>query len=38
MPTQKSYEAVDYYLTHSYEFDNSNSWWGDSYQNYFYYQ
>lgn len=38
IPTQKSYEAVDYYLTHSYEFDNSNSWWGDSYQNYFYYQ
>lgn len=37
-PRSTAYEAVDYYLSHSNEFDNSNSWWGDSYQNYFYYQ
>ena len=37
-PRATAYEAVDYYLANPYEFDNSNSWWGDSYQNYFYYQ
>ena len=37
-PGATAYEAVDYYLANPYEFDNSNSWWGDSYQNYFYYQ
>ena len=38
VPGATAYEAVDYYLANPYEFDNSNSWWGDSYQNYFYYQ
>lgn len=38
IPTQICYDAVDYYFAHPYEFDNSNSWYGDSYQNYFYYQ
>ena len=37
-PSAASYEAVDYYFNHSYEFDLSNSWWGDGNQNYFYYQ
>ena len=37
-PRATAYEAVDYYLTHSNEFDNSNSWWGDGWTNYFYYQ
>lgn len=37
-PSQESYNAVDYYLTHSGEFDGSNSWWGDGFMNHFYYQ
>lgn len=37
-PRATAYEAVDYYLVNPYEFDNSNSWWGDGVQNYFYYQ
>jgi len=38
VPTQECYEAVDYYLANPYNFDNSNSWFGDGNQNYFYYQ
>lgn len=38
IPRATAYEAVDYYLANPYEFDNSNSWWGDGVQNYFYYQ
>ena len=38
IPTQECYDAVDYYLANPYDFDGSNSWWGDSYQNHFYYQ
>ena len=37
-PRATAYEAVDYYLANPYEFDNSNSWFGDGVQNYFYYQ
>lgn len=37
-PTQICYDAVDYYFAHPYEFDNSNSWFGNGSQNYFYYQ
>lgn len=37
-PRSTAYEAVDYYLSHSNEFDNSNSWWGDGQANHFYYQ
>lgn len=38
VPTQECYDAVDYYLANPYNFDNSNSWFGDGNQNYFYYQ
>lgn len=37
-PTQSCYDAVDYYFSHQNEFGCENSWWGDSYQNHFYYQ
>lgn len=37
-PTQDCYDAVDYYFSHQNEFGCENSWWGDSYQNHFYYQ
>ena len=37
-PYQSCYDAVDYYLTHTNEFNTDNSWWGDGYQNHFYYQ
>lgn len=37
-PTQECYDAVDYYLANPYNFDSSNSWFGDGNQNYFYYQ
>ena len=37
-PTQICYDAVDYYFAHSYEFDNSNSWYGTGFENIFYYQ
>ena len=37
-PTQACYNAVDYYFNHTNEFGNENSWWGDGYQNHFYYQ
>lgn len=37
-PRSTAYEAVDYYLSHPNEFDNSNSWWGDGQANHFYYQ
>lgn len=38
IPTQACYDAVDYYFNHTNEFGNENSWWGDGYQNHFYYQ
>lgn len=38
IPTQACYNAVDYYFNHTNEFGNENSWWGDGYQNHFYYQ
>lgn len=38
IPTQICYDAVDYYFAHTNEFNSDNSWWGDSYQNHFYYQ
>lgn len=38
IPRQTAYAAVDYYFAHPNEFDNSNSWYGDSWTNYFYYQ
>ena len=37
-PRSTAYEAVDYYFAHPNEFDNSNSWFGDGWTNYFYYQ
>lgn len=37
-PTQACYDAVDYYFAHTNEFNSDNSWQGDGYQNYFYYQ
>lgn len=37
-PTQECYDAVDYYFSHTNEFDSCNSWWGDGYSNHFYYQ
>lgn len=37
-PRSTAYEAVDYYFSHPNEFDNSNSWFGDGWANYFYYQ
>lgn len=37
-PRSTAYEAVDYYFAHPNEFDNSNSWFGDGWANYFYYQ
>lgn len=37
-PRASAYAAVDYYFTHPNEFDNSNSWYGDGWTNYFYYQ
>lgn len=36
--SQGAIDAVDYYLNHSSEFGNENSWYGDGTQNYFYYQ
>lgn len=36
--TQDCYDAVDYYFSHTSEFNSDNSWWGDGYQNHFYYQ
>lgn len=38
VPTQECYDAVNYYLANPYDFDETNSWWGDGNQNYFYYQ
>lgn len=38
IPSPEAYAALDYYLAHPNEFDNSNSWFGDGNQNYFYYQ
>jgi hypothetical protein len=38
VPSASAYEALDYYLAHSNEFDNSNSWFGDGTSNYFYFQ
>lgn len=38
IPTQICYDAVDYYLANPYDFDESNSWWGDGWSNHFYYQ
>ena len=37
-PTQDCYNAVDYYFSHSNEFDGSNSWYGNGKYNIFYYQ
>lgn len=37
-PTQACYDAVDYYFSNMGEFNSDNSWWGDGYQNHFYYQ
>lgn len=37
-PTPECYDAVDYYFSHMNDFDDCNSWYGDGYQNYFYYQ
>ena len=37
-PTQDCYDAVDYYFSHTSEFNGDNSWWGDGSQNHFYYQ
>ena len=34
---QGSIDAVNYYLSHPDEFGNGNSWYGDGYNNYFYY-
>lgn len=38
IPNQADYDAVDYYFAHQDEFNNDNSWYGDGYQNHFYYQ
>lgn len=38
IPSAAAYEALDYYLAHPNEFDNSNSWFGDGTNNYFYFQ
>lgn len=38
VPTQACYDAVDYYFANQSEFDGCNSWTGDGYQNYFYFQ
>lgn len=35
-PSQACYDAVDYYFSHTNEFNGDNSWWGDGYQNHFY--
>ena len=37
-PSQACWDAVDYYFTHTDEFNSDNSWQGDGSQNYFYYQ
>ena len=37
-PSQACYDAVDYYFSHTDEFNSDNSWWGDGSQNHFYYQ
>lgn len=37
-PSQACWDAVDYYFNHTNEFNSDNSWWGDGYQNHFYYQ
>lgn len=36
--SQGAIDAVDYYLNNPNNFGNENSWYGDGYQNYFYYQ
>ena len=38
IPNQSDYDAVDYYFAHQDEFNSDNSWYGDGYQNHFYYQ
>ena len=38
IPNQADYDAVDYYFAHQDEFNSDNSWYGDGYQNHFYYQ
>ena len=37
-PSQACYDAVDYYFSHTNEFNSDNSWWGDGIANHFYYQ
>lgn len=37
-PTKECYDAVDYYFSHTDEFNEDNSWWGDGTQNHFYFQ
>jgi len=37
-PTQSCYDAVDYYFSHTNEFGPENSWYGNGYENIFYYQ
>ena len=37
-PSQQCYDAVDYYFAHQGQFDGCNSWFGDGYQNHFYFQ
>ena len=37
-PSQQCYDAVDYYFSHQGQFDGCNSWYGDGYQNHFYFQ
>ncbi len=37
-PTQECYDAVDYYFSNCNNFGSENSWYGDGYNNYFYYQ
>lgn len=38
IPSPEAYAALDYYLAHPNEFDNSNSWFGTGVENIFYYQ
>lgn len=37
-PSQACWDAVNYYFNHTNEFNSDNSWFGDGYQNHFYYQ
>ena len=37
-PTQSCYDAIDYYFSHTNEFGCENSWYGNGYENIFYYQ